>query len=378
MGRSKKRRENLIAENVARLARDPQGPRTQVVWDTAVQTLGLRLNQSGRHTWVVGGREAIGQWPEMRCPDARRKALGLVDEPKGRGGFTWRDGLLHYMENRVTAKKGRLIKDAPSSKVRVEQLENRMPFADVPMTATTPDQIGEFLRVYADRPSMRNALRATMRAVWSHCVEHQLVSAASPIIMKPLGTSPPRDYFSIEELEVFTGLLAANKYAPWVLSYAELTYVWALRGREALSLRWDWIRGDVLEIPERKASGRTDFQLWPEARDALDRLPRMDGCPLVFAPPRGYRPGRTFKTLAVAFSEVAREQWPGRKLTPHTLRRSRATHMRDAGYTDAEIIVLTGHATTAQLRAYIGKAPKHVMAGLSPAAMRKRAAERHG
>ena len=87
-----------------------------------------------------------------------------------------------------------------------------MPFGSVSTTATTPDQIGQFPRVYADRPSRRNALRATMRAVWSHCVEHQLVSVQFLIApMKPLWTSPPRDYFSIQELEVLTGLLAANK-----------------------------------------------------------------------------------------------------------------------------------------------------------------------
>lgn len=380
MGRSKKRREDLSASTARSLARDPHGPHTQVVWDTEVRTLGLRLNASGQHTWVLNGRKTIGHWPDMRPEDARREAVGVTSKPTTAGGLTWRDGLQHYMENRVTSKKRRLIKDSPSSAVRVEQLESRAPFRDFPMLSTTPDDVASFLAEYRDRPGMHNALRATMRAVWGHCVEQRLISALCPVVGRPLREDPPRDFFTEAELEDLWSLLAAHPLAPWILSFAELTYVWALRGREALKMRWDNIRGDVLVVPERKASGRTEFELWPEARAALDRLPRMAECPLIFAPPRwspgADRPGYTYKTLGDAFTIVTAKHWPGRKLTPHTLRRSRATHMRDAGYTDDEIIVLTGHATTAQLRAYIGQAPKHLRASLSPSAMRERAALR--
>lgn len=373
MGRTRKRRENLSHDRIPKLAHDPSGPRTQVVWDEQVTALGLRLNANGRHTWVMNGRKTIGHWPDMRPEDARREVVGIITGPTTPSGITWREGLLHYMENHRTPKKRVLVKDSPATRERVEQLEKRAPFIDKPMSATTPDEIAAFLRTYQDRPGMHNAHRATMAALWSHCVHAQKVTTFCPVLVKPMRTNPHRDYFTEDELSELWGVLKAHHLAPWVLSFAELTYTWALRGREALSLRWDWIRGGNLEIPERKTQGRTPFRMWPEARTALERLPRMKGCPLVFAPPRG---GRTYRTLADAFTTAVAKHWPNRHLTPHTLRRSRATHMRDAGYTDDEIIVLTGHSTTAQLRAYLGQAPTHVMDSLSPSAMRERAAKR--
>ena len=189
---------------------------------------------------------------------------------------------------------------------------------------------------------------------------------------------------SRDEYKAFLGFLEDSVYAPWVVAYAKLSYALALRGNEALRLKWSHVdrARKVLIVPERKASGQWTWMLYRAAEEALDMLQGMrdsydrkmaagdtSGYPMnpeqrasdyLFPAPRGGTAG--WVELPRELSRVARQHWPTRKLTSHTLRRSRATHLRDVGRTDLEIIALTGHANARQLQRYIGEAPAEVLA----------------
>ncbi len=371
MGRARKTKLDLTLRTVAELEHDPGGPPTQVVYDTKVTALALRLTRGGRHAWVYN-RKTIGHWPDMSPAEARRAVVGKVEDEKDTPtGFTWREGLQHYAENKRTPKKRRLIKESREVMNRVAAIEDGASFIDRPMVATRPDEVTAFLATYADRPSRHNGIRAVLNSCWNHCTSYGKIFATNPVVAKKLKENPRRDFFTESELSQLYDALKDDGHYPWILSYAELTYIWALRGREALRFRWDWVSEDALETPERKTEDRFAFPLWPEAKVALDRLPRVEGCPLLFAPVRAYR-GRPNLRLADCLSKIAQGLFPGRKLTPHTLRRSRATHMRDAGYTYEEIRSLTGHASSEQLAAYIGRPPRQLMDRLSLTEVRKR------
>ena len=64
---------------------------------------------------------------------------------------------------------------------------------------------------------------------------------------------------------------------------------------EITELRWDWIRGRRIHIPDGKARPCT-VRLWSAARSLIDTIPRYGSdCPFVFP---GRPPTRLVRTIA--------------------------------------------------------------------------------
>jgi site-specific recombinase XerD len=64
--------------------------------------------------------------------------------------------------------------------------------------------------------------------------------------------------------------------------------------------------------------------------------------------------------------KIAREVLPGRRVTPHTLRHSYATHMLDAGTDLRAVQVLLGHGHIETTTAYLHLSPRRLARVASP------------
>ncbi len=60
------KRERLILSTVKALRFDPQGPRTQIVWDADLPGLGVRVYPSGLKSWVCFYRVGRGRAAKQR------------------------------------------------------------------------------------------------------------------------------------------------------------------------------------------------------------------------------------------------------------------------------------------------------------------------
>ncbi len=388
MSRKKSRVENLSPDVVANLAHDPLGPRTQVWHDTEVRRLGVRVNPGGMKVWVLDGRTVIGKCDEISTTTARRIVAtdGALDGPVSPSSWTWRKGLAFYAEKHRTAQ-GRPAGESPPVASKLAQVEKHAPFIDRPMETTTPGHVETWLVTYLDskppRPVQYNALRRLLETVWRFNFRKSRVSRGSPVLCRPADERPKRDHMTEEELAEFFSLLRVCKHGAWAEAYAKLSYSLALRGHEGLRLAWDHVDRSrrVIIVPKRKTSGQFRWRIYTMTAEALDiieaqraEFDRMSargarkGYPMnqrqrasdaLFPAPRGGESG--WVELPRELSRVAQKHWPGRKLTSHTLRRSRCTHLRNAGKTDLQICGLSGHGDARELQRYLGDVPDAVL-----------------
>jgi integrase len=139
--------------------------------------------------------------------------------------------------------------------------------------------------------------------------------------------------------------------------FLRLAYETGRRRGELLKLRWVDLDLDegLLYLIDTKTG---DDQVVPVSDDMVQRLkahPRREGWTYVFQ-------GR-FPDKPTAFDEVIREIF--RKLFPpdrkgevpvlHSLRHTAATELGDAGATEAQIMAVTGHKSSASVQRYVKK-----------------------
>jgi len=60
----------------------------------------------------------------------------------------------------------------------------------------------------------------------------------------------------------------------------------------------------------------------------------------------------TINQLAIAFAKVERDAEIPFKISPHVLRASAVTYLKQQGFQDSDIMRVTGHATSEMVHAY--------------------------
>lgn len=379
MSRRKKHVADLSDDFIAELAGEAaQQPRPRVIHDTEVRRLGVRVHKGGQLTWVIDGRRSLGPCDELSSTAARRVVAAGVEESAPTSTWTWRKGVAFYAEKHRTVS-GRKAGDSPPVASKLSQIEKHAPFINERMESTSPQQVADFLGGYLDRgkKTQHNAIRRALVTIWNHSFAHGKVSRGSPVLVKSVRETPRRDFMTKDELSEFFALLRECKHGRWTEAYAKLSYSLALRGHEALSMSWAHVGADAITVPQRKTSGQFRWRIYTMTREALaileglrnefDRMVAADakkGFPMnlrqresdaLFPAPRGGVGG--WVELPRELSRVAAKRWPGRKLTSHTLRRSRCTHLRNDGKTDLQICGLSGHSNARQLQRYLGDPP---------------------
>jgi site-specific recombinase XerD len=184
-------------------------------------------------------------------------------------------------------------------------------------------------------------------------------------IKLPRRHSPLPSVLSLDEVNVLLRALRHRRYQ----AIAMVMYGAGLRISEAIALEVrdiDGARG-VLQVRHGKGNKAREAKLSPTLYEwlrqywAKERPPQ----PYLFASPKtGKLPLRT--TVRKAIARAAKDAWIKKRVTPHTLRHSFATHLLDEG-TDVHVVrELLGHASIQTTARYARVTQKRVRETPSP------------
>ncbi len=131
-----------------------------------------------------------------------------------------------------------------------------------------------------------------------------------------------------------------------------LLYYGGLRLSEVTSLRWEDIDTDRGTVHIKRGKGAKDriVFLHPRVWSLLSELGRNEGG-LVVAPGNGQRPYAP-RSVQLLVSNAALKAGVRRRVTPHTLRHSFATHLIEAGADVFRVQALMGHKNPSTTRIY--------------------------
>lgn len=148
-----------------------------------------------------------------------------------------------------------------------------------------------------------------------------------------------RRYMRGEEAARIAEVLDANaRENPASVAFIYLLILTGARRGEIANARWDWISGNVINLPDSK-TGEKQVYLPPAAMDVLARLPRTDGTITGIASP------------TKLWDRVRREAGCP-DLRMHDLRHSFASAALAAGLSLSQIGELLGHKSTQTTKRY--------------------------
>jgi site-specific recombinase XerD len=227
------------------------------------------------------------------------------------------------------------------------------------------------------RDDLRQFVDEILASVLSDSTKSSLLCAVRFLFARTLGRpdmvsffrlpkkhSPLPTVLSVEEVNAL--IRAIRK--PLYQAIAMVLYGTGLRISEALALEVRDIDGQrgVLHVRHGKGDKAREAKLspslyqWLRAYWARERPP----LPLLFASPRGCVP--TQDSIRKALSLAAKEAWIKKRVTPHVLRHSFATHLLEHG-TDVRVVgVLLGHASITTTARYARVTEKLVRETPSP------------
>lgn len=364
----------MLTERIIRDAK-PE-PKTRILWDRQVKGLGLRITPAGARAYIlnyrVGGRErraTLARASEISLKAARERAgaelaavrggeVDLLDRRrKTKEAPTVNDLLEQYFgtfvpdriaTGRMTQTTARKYRNQADNYLRPALGSRRV--ADV-----TRFDVENMAKPLAGTPTLRNRVLAFASRVFT-LAEHWE--------MRPQRTNPVRGVDRAKE-QARDRVLAASELAalsaaldereashPFAVGAVRVAAMSGLRISECLSMRWENISFETgrATLPRTK-TGRRVVPLAAPVLDLLSRLPRINGCPWVFAGARNGAPV-TYKTTRDLFA-TACELAGLEDLRLHDLRRSVATNLAAAGVNAYTLRDVLGHATLAMSNRYV-------------------------
>lgn len=145
----------------------------------------------------------------------------------------------------------------------------------------------------------------------------------------------------------------------------QVGYAAGLRVSEIRNLKWNDIDEKRKVIHIKQAKGKKDriVMLSPKVKKTLNKLP-FDKTSFVFKTNRGAK--YTTRTIQVIIQNAAKKAGIRKKVTPHTLRHSFATHLLEKGTDIRYIKELLGHADVSTTLIYTRVSNKDISQIKSP------------
>ncbi|MDP9150484.1 MAG: site-specific integrase [Myxococcota bacterium] len=234
-----------------------------------------------------------------------------------------------------------------------------------PLVEVTRDELRGFVEMVVERgksPSRMSAWLCAVLFLFRRTLGRpELVS----FIKLPRRHSPLPEVLSLTEVKALLSRITHRRYQ----SIAMVMYGAGLRISEAIALEVRDIDGNrgVLRVRHGKGDKAREAKLSPTLYEWLRQYWAKERPPLpyLFASPKtGKLPavGTVRKALALA----AKEAWIKKRVTPHVLRHSFATHLLDEG-TDVHVVgALLGHASIQTTARYARVTQKRVRETPSP------------
>ena len=276
-----------------------------VYWDGERTGFGVRVRKSGRKNYVLQTRVrgklcwfAIGQHGRITPDEARVATLEILAQAKT--GVDPRDADAKRKAEPVMAELGRrfLEEDVPTHCKPSTQGEHRRSVTLFLDPAIGEMRIAEVKRkdiakLHFDlraKPYQANRTLGVLSKMFS-LTEVWGLRPDGPNLRNPVNRykEHKRERFrSPEETERLGEVLReAERQMPSAVAAFRLLLLTGCRLSEIQFLRWEYVKGDCIELPDAKTGGRV-VPLGPEARAVLSALPREDGNPWVI---RGKLPG---------------------------------------------------------------------------------------
>ena len=342
------KRRRLSDASVAKLA---PASREYTVWDTRHAGLGVRIRPSGHRSFVHcpkgdvdARRTTLGSAALTSVEEARRRCLAI--ETGARPGRAERDPVLKFGEFVTGPGRARLDRCKPSTKKgeRWALRARLLPaFGSLPLDQITRADVTRWFDEYSrTAPGGANHALSLLRRILNHAVDcgHLQVNPARGV--KPNHRPKLTRFLSREELRRLhreldhcAGTLPSREQQADVIRLLLLT---GCRKSEIMTLRWQDVDGDTLNLADAKTGPRRVFLNAP-ARAILERQPQFESA-YVFPSP--FNLGRPL-SYNLPLWDLVRERAGIEDVRLHDLRHTFASHAVLRGIPLPVVSRLLGH-----------------------------------
>ena len=342
------KRRRLTDASVAKLA---PAAREYTVWDTRHAGLGVRVRPSGHRSFVHcpkgddgARRTTLGSVALTSVEEARRRCLAI--ETGARPDQTERDPVPTFGEFVVGAGRARLDRCKPSTKKgeRWALRARLLPaFGALPLDRITRADVTRWFDEYSRAaPGGANHALSLLRRILNHAVDCGHLQTNPARGVKPNHRPKLTRFLSREELRrLHRELDHCAGTQPSRVQQADIIRLLLLTGcrkSEIMTLRWQDVDGDTLNLADSKAGPRRVFLNAP-ARAILVRQPRS-GSAYVFPSPLD--PGRPMSSDLPLWYRTRKEAGI-EDVRLHDLRHTFASHAVLQGIPLPVISRLLGH-----------------------------------
>ena len=342
------KRQRLTDANVARLT---PSAREYTVWDTRHSGLGVRVRPSGHRSFVYcrkgedGARRiTLGPTGLTNAEDARRQCVAI--DAEARSGLEEHDAAPTF--GKFVAGSGRVCLDRckPSTQ-RADRwiLRARLlpAFGSLPLDRITRAHVTRWFDEYSrTAPGGANHAMDLLRRLMNHAVACGHLHTNPTRGVKPNARRKLTRFLSHEEVRrLHQALDHSASTQPSLTPQADIIRLLLLTGcrkSEIVTLRWQDVDGDALNLADAKTGPRRVFLNAP-ARAILERQPRS-GSAYVFPSPS--KPGRPLSGELKLWRSVRREA-DIEDVRLHDLRHTFASHAVLQGIPLPVVSRLLGH-----------------------------------
>ncbi|MCJ9430755.1 tyrosine-type recombinase/integrase [Kordiimonas marina] len=347
------------------------------VWDSEIKGFGLRVLKSGVKSYLIqyrsGGRTrrlTLGKHGVLTPDEARKMAREYLVEVAN-GGNPSEDRRRYSIAPTLSALCSRFMDEHVKAKCKPSTTKEYQRNIDLFIKPTLGNhKIQDITR--QDIAKLHHANRhIPYQANRTLGVLSKLFNLAEEWGLRPDGSNPTRHvkkyheekrerYLSAEELKALGKALQASRddgsESPYMVAAIKLLILTGCRLGEIQTLKWDYIRGNALFLPDSK-TGAKKVYLGQPALDVLADIERLEGNPYVIC---GKKPDHYLTDFQKPWRRI-RERAKLPDLRIHDLRHSFASGAVSMGESLPMIGKLLGHSqvqTTARY-AHLADAPMH-------------------
>ena len=330
-----------------------------IVWDSQVKGLGIRINSSGKKTFILKyrlghGRKAkvrkplIGVYGVVRTEQARlisrewllKSSKGIDPCKQEKDSITIKEFSNQYIEQYAVNRKKKSSVKEDRRLIRTRLLPN---FGSIRVNELMKEDVIKYYHSINHTPIIANRFLALFSC---------MMNLAEKWGIRPMNTNPckyidrypenKRDkYLTMEDLEKVGKAMQALKHqeSHYALSAIKMIMVTGCRTGEILNAKWEYIdfHESKLNLPDSKTGART-IHLSPSAIDILNSLPRHAG--YVFRSPRQNKRLTTLRCLWKKICKLAELK----DFRLHDLRHTYASFAVSGGFSLPIIAKMLGHA----------------------------------
>lgn len=362
--------------------------RRYLIFDGSLHGLALKVEPSGAKVWVVQKSQAgrsirvtVGPFPDLTVDQARREAQGIVAKLV-RGGDPTAEKREAIEARRQAQRQAMTVaalwarydadEIAAHNKPATAALKRRMwkrriepAIGRLPVREVAGHDLATLVRGALRFDPKGNVAGGKAAAGNLYRLLHHLFAKALAWRMRPLELGHPLDgieqprvprrerLLSDDELRALLAAVARSKSAPQVRTTIRLAAVTGWRIEEILTLRWDYLRGDLGEVRFLDTkSGFSARPLSPAALAILEGIERRPGVPWVLPGIRDAAKPLDYDTVHKAICRAS-DQAGLARITPHVLRHRVTTDVASASPNIRTGMSVTGHKSAQAFLGYV-------------------------